>query len=190
MFQELAKLFNSPLRIKLIKFFALQPDERCNARTVAPVVGSPRQKVQSELVSLVRIGILTSRTGRDGVQYGWNRAFHHSGAVENFLVATTMPDDKMIAELFRRLNVHLVATAGILVGESRGQVDLLIVTRRPKDVRIAATVKKLESLGALPIRYTVMEVGEYFDRTQAYDRLLRDIFDFKHRVILGRTSGK
>ncbi len=190
MFKELARIFSSPLRVKLMKYFALQPDVRIAAKMIVPIVGATRPRVQAELVALTRAGILVSRSAREGVQYGWNRAYEHSGALQNFLTATTMPDDTLIAGFFRRLGATLVIVAGILADESRGAVDLLIVTRRPKDVRIAAAVKKLEAIAAIPIRFAVLGVEEYHDRLQAYDRMLRDILDFKHRAVVGRTVGR
>lgn len=187
MFADLARLFSTPLRIKLLKFFALQPDEKFVARTIAPVVGTSRLALQSELAALTRLGVVGARAGKDGRQYGWNRTHPLAPQIQSFVAETTMPEDKTIAELFRPLGVHLVIAAGVFADETRSTLDLLVVTRRPKDPRIATIVKKLERLSAMPIRYAVMEVGEYHTRIQAYDRLLRDIMDFRHRVILGRT---
>jgi hypothetical protein len=62
------------------------------------------------------------------------------------------------------------------------------VTRNPDEPQIAKAVKKIESLAAIPIRYAVLEVEEYLGRRQAYDRMLRDIFEYSHRVILERGS--
>lgn len=191
MFNELAKLFSNPLRIKLIKFFALQPDARFLAAQVAPVVGAPRARVQSELASLARLGALGARRGKGGVHYQWGKGYSLATVIHAFISEATLPNDKAIVDLFRRIpSVALVIAAGILAGETRSSVDLLVVTRRPKDPRIAAAARKLELLSAVPIRFTVMAVKEYEERTQAYDRLLRDIMDFRHRVVLGRISGR
>ena len=83
---------------------------------------------------------------------------------------------------------HVVA-AGILADETRSPLDLLIVTRRPKDQGLKLAVKRGEALSAVPIRYAIMELKEYEDRKQAYDRLIRDTLDFKHRVVIGRILG-
>ena len=187
MFADLARLFSSPLRLKVIKFFALQPDERFALADVVSALGAPRKSVQAELRSALRLGILQPKVGRDGRMYMWNSAYPRAQSIQQFVIDATTPDDKVVADIFRRLGVSTVVAAGILAQESRGDVDLLLVTRRPKDARLALAVKKLESLSAVPIRYAVMEVEEYKTRTMAYDRMLRDIFDFRHRVILGKA---
>ena len=190
MFSELARLFDSPTRIKLIKFFALQPDERLTAKAVAPTLNTTKQKLQPELGALVRAGVLVARPGKGGVQYGWNRAYPHAFALHQFMSATTTPEDKVIADMFRALGASLVVAAGILADETRGAVDLLIVTRRPKDQKIAVAIRKLEGMAAIPIRYAVLGVEEYQDRMQAFDRMLRDIVDFRHRVVLGSRNAQ
>ena len=188
MFSDIARLFASPLRIKLIKFFALQPDERFLVSHIAASLATNKKKLQPELAMLSRAGVVVSRTGKGGRAYGWNRGYPRAFALQNFVIESTTPDDKTIAEPFRRIGVYVVIAAGMLADESRGSVDLLVVTRRPKDPRIAKAVKKLESLTAVPIRYSVMEVGDYHNRLQGYDRILRDITDFRHRVIMGRPT--
>lgn len=186
MFSDLAKLFASPLRIKLIKYFALQPDEKFTLPAIASALATPRNSVKSELAALVRIGVATAKPARTGTTYGWNVSYPRSMLLQNFVIDVTTPDDKIVAEVFRTLGVHLIIVAGALAEETRGSVDLLIVTKRPNDDRIPKAVKKLESMTAVPIRYSVMEVGEYLRRREGYDRLLRDITDFRHRVVLSR----
>ena len=186
MFSDLAKLFASPLRIKLIKYFALQPDERFTAHTVASALSMNRDTVRAEVTALARIGVVTKRPARTGTTFGWNREYPRALMLQNFVIDATTPDDKIVAEVFRTLGVHLVIVAGALAEETRGSVDLLIVTKRVNDDRIPKAVKKLETMTAVPIRYSVMEVGEYLRRREGYDRLLRDITDFRHRIVLSR----
>lgn len=188
MFSDLARLFATPLRIKLIKYFLLQPDGRFLLLPIARSIGANKKLVQRELSALERVGVVVSRSQKGGRVYGWNKAHAHAYALQNFVIATTTPDDSIIASAFKKIGVSLVVAAGILANETRGSVDLLLVTRRPRDPRIAAAVRKFETMTAVPIRYTVMDVPEYQSRTQGYDRTIRDIMDFKHRVILGRVS--
>jgi hypothetical protein len=188
MFTELSKLFQSPLRTKLITFFALQPNERTTAAVAARVIGATKDAVQPELSVLVRLGVLTKRSTKEGASFGWNSSYAHAGALQDF-IASCLPTDAAIVSLLRPLGAHLVVVSGILAGEPRTAIDLLIVTRRPKDARITKLIRKLERQAAIPVRFMVMEVGEYLDRMQAFDRTLRDMMDFRHRVVIGRTNG-
>lgn len=186
MFSDITKLFRTPLRIKLLKYFALQPDERFTITQLASALGAGKRVTQSDVAALQRVGIIVAKAAPGGRVYGWNRAHPRAFAIQNFVVDSTTPDDRIVQNVFRRLGVHLVIVAGSLADETRSSVDLLVVTKRPRDPRLARAVKKLEAVTAVPIRYAVMEVKEYEARKESYDRLLRDITDFRHRVVLSR----
>jgi hypothetical protein len=189
MFTDLPRLFANPLRVKVIKFFALQPDERFSAAQLVQGLSIKGAKIQPELAALVRTGVVTVRGVNTARTYGWNRQYRGASALQAFIFETTTPDDKTIADAFKKIGVHAIVAAGILAEETRGAVDLLVITRRPKDPRIAGAVKKLESASASPLRYAVMDVGEFQSRLTAFDRMLRDIMDFRHRVVLGHVMG-
>lgn len=187
MFQELVKLFQNPLRIKLIKFFALQTDVYFVPAKVASALGAPRAHVVAELNALKRLTLLKTVRDRAGVSYIWNAGYPGALTIQNFIIDATTPSDTTVLKAFKSLSPYLVVVAGALADETRGAIDLLVVIKRTHDARIAKAVKKLEVITAVPIRYAVLEVGEYLARREGFDRMLRDIFDFRHRVVIGRT---
>jgi predicted transcriptional regulator len=187
MFQEITKLFATSLRIKVIKCFALQSEGWFAGQGVASAVGSTKARVQSELRSLETIGIIESKKEKGTKVYRWNATYVGALYVQDFVISVTTPNDQTLASYFRPLTAHLVVAAGTLANETRGVVDVLIVTKRIHDPRIAKVIKKVELITAVPVRYLVLEVSEYLARREGFDRVLRDIFDFKHRVILGRA---
>lgn len=187
MFQEITKLFASTLRIKLIKFFALQTEDWFTVAKITPAIVGTKAAVLSELRALERIGIVESRREKGTRAYRWNARYAGGLFVQDFVISATTPDDKTLQGFFKPLSTYLVVAAGALANESRGSVDILIVTKRVHDQRIAKVIKKVESVSAVPVRYLVLEVGEYLARREGFDRVLRDIFDFRHRVIIGRS---
>lgn len=187
MFQELAKLFQNPLRIKLIKFFALQPETQFLPAQIATALGASRASVANEVKALHRLRIVRSARERTGTRYIWNTEYPGALTIQTFIIDATTPSDATVLKVFKPLSPFLVVVAGALADETRGSVDLLIVTKRTHDVRIAKAVKKLESVTAVPIRYAVLDVGEYLARREGFDRMLRDVFDFRHRVVIGRA---
>lgn len=187
MFQELSKLFATPLRIKLIKFFALQPEAHFISHKVASAIGVTRSSVQQELRALVRLRIIKTTKVAGSTQYLWNPEYEGALGIQNFIIDATTPSDTVVLKAFKPLSPYLVVVAGALADETRGVIDLLVVTKRVQDPRIAKVVKKLEVITAVPIRYAVLEVGEYLARREGFDRMLRDIFDFRHKVIVGQS---
>ena len=185
MFRDLATLMNSPLRIKALAYVLKRPNEEGTASELAAAIGSTRESALRELNALVRLGMVRARgTVRDRKFVPEENDVLYE-PVRELLVKTTTPDGKDIVEAFRGVRgLWLVVAAGALMDDNRSEVDLLIVSRSPNDAKIAKAVKKVEVLAAIPVRYAVLGVEEYLGRKQAYDRMLRDIFEYSHEVIL------
>lgn len=187
MFKELSRLFQNPLRIKVLKYFTLQPSVKVPAKEVATILGGGVTKVETEIRALQRAGVLVMKKNGKKM-YSLSPTFPHADAVRVFLDEITQPNDKSLSDAFRGVpGITLLVASGALVREHRAAIDLLVVTRRPKDARIERAVRQVETKASLPIRYAVFDTREYEERRVARDRLLRDIFEFTHVVVLGRS---
>jgi len=187
MFKDLARLFSSPSRIKVLKFFILQPDVRVPASAVSGTLGIPKALVEHELQALTRFGVLIRRKQKKATLFMLVSPPSLVDPLRAFFEETTTPSDEKIADSFRPIRgLTLLVATGVLAHEPRGGTDLLIVTKKPNDARIARAVKRLEAVIALPLRYAVLESSDYEGRLESYDRLLRDVFEFEHRIIIGK----
>ena len=188
MFKELSRIFASPSRLKLLKFFALQPAVKTTSLAASSALGMTRANTETELRSLVKVGIIQKKTQGKKVFYMFSSAHQYAEPLRAFLESTTLPTDKVIADAFRGVTgITLLAATGVLTKDTRPSLDLLVISRRPKNPGIARAVRKIETGTALSLRYAVLEAGDYKNRLETRDRLLRDVFDFSHRVILGRV---
>ncbi len=187
MFQELTKLFVSANRVKLLKFFLLQPDERVSADTAGNAIGISKRVAVEEVRALHNLGILITRRKGRVVYYAVNDAHPLYEPLRKFIDATTVPDVRSIAKAFRGVRgLSLLVASGMLAREERSTIDLLIVARWPNDPSIAKAVRRAESAAAIPLRYAILETKDYDERLTARDRILRDVFEFGHIVVLGR----
>lgn len=185
MFQDVAFIFKTPFRAKVAAFFIRQPGEWRNAADVAAILGSTKSVVSKECSALLRFGILTSKRTGTAAVYTVNDSDDLFGPLSRFLAEIATPTDKEIIDALRDIRgITLIVAGGLLAAEPKSSVELLIVGKSPDVKKIEKAIKKLEAYVAIPIRYAVLEVGEYYERRQAYDRMLRDLFEFKHRVTL------
>lgn len=188
MFRDVAQICASPLRLKALTFFIRRPGAWGSASDAAATLGAKRASVQRELATLARSGILKTRKVTKSVLYAIDERDTLFPPLLALTSSALTPSAKEIAGVFRGLRgVTLVVAAGLLAAEPKSPVDVLIVSRNPDVKRIEKAVKKLEALSALPLRYAVLEGAEYAERRQAFDRLLRDVFDYRHLVVLGRA---
>ena len=188
MFKDVAQICASPLRLKVLTFFIRREGEWGGAADVAATLGAQRASVQRELATLARDGILKTRTVKRMTQYAVNEKDALFMPLFALASSALAPSHKDMSAAFKGLRgVTLVVASGLLAKEPKSSIDLLVVSRSPDVKKIEKAIKKIEALSALPLRYSVMEAGEYAERRQAYDRLLRDIFDYKHDIILERV---
>jgi len=189
MFQDLAFIFKTPLRAKVATFFIRQPGEWRCAADVASTIQSTKSAVSKELARLVRFGLLKSKRMGTTAVYASNESDELFAPLAAFLATVATPTDKEILDALRAVRgITLIVAGGLLTQEPKSSVELLIVGKHPNTKLIERAVKKLENVAAIPIRFAVLEAGEYSERRQAYDRMLRDLFEFKHRVILEKGS--
>ena len=189
MFKDIVRLCSSVPRLKVLKFFLLQPGFRATGDTVAMTTGLQKDEVSRQLRALTAEKILVSRKQGKKISWGVNGQHSFVPALRAFLEDATVLEDSVIAKAFRGIpGIVLVVAAGLLSKEERGSVDLLIVMKNPDDAKVRKAVRYVESLAAVPLRYAVLKASEYLERLEARDRLLRDVFEFSHRVIIGRKS--
>lgn len=190
MFGELTRLFGNPLRIKLLKFFSLQPESKVTATQIPRLIGANKEQVRAELRALARGGLLLSKASREGTWYQWNESHRLALPIATFLDSAAVPKEDEIASQFKKIPTAIaVIAAGTLMRETRSSIDLLVLSRQPNDERVPQAVKKLEVSSAMPIRFAVMTQREFDDRRESYDRLLRDVLDFKYKVVYGKILG-
>lgn len=188
MFKDTVQLFSSPARLKLLKYFVYQPNVRISAQSAGGTLGIAKARTAEELRALVRLGFLMKRKQGKAV-FELNQSHPLVGALTNFLGQATYVEHRLLTDVFRGTRgVVRVIASGVLLDEKRSSLDLLIIARKKNlyDQNIARVVKRAERLTALPLRYAVLELHEFEERFEARDRLLRDIFEFKHAFLIGR----
>lgn len=188
MFKEVSQVCASPIRLKVATFFVRRAGEWGSVSDVASVLSASRAGVQKELQFLKRLGILKTRRAQKITLFSVNDRHPLYVTLAQFMADTLVPNDRAIARLFRSVRgVSLVVVAGLLTQEPKSSVDVLVVSRAKDQKHVERALKKVEALAALPLRYAILEIGEYKERRQAYDRMLRDVFEYEHRVILEKA---
>ena len=80
--------------------------------------------------------------------------------------------------------MKLVVTSGIFIKNHDSRVDLLIVGDKMKRGKIEEGIKRIEAEIGMELVYAVFETKEFLYRLNMYDKLVRDILDYPHEVVL------
>ncbi len=185
----LAKLFGSAARVKLLRLFLFNEETTFLAADAAFRARLTKDASRKELTQLVGMGIIRKKAGKEGTGYIADRKFRHYDALQAFLRASTdVSDSEIVTALKKAGSVRLVVLSGLFTGAVESKVDLLIVGDRLEERPLANAVRLLEAELGRELNYACFTSEQFKYRLGVYDRLLRDIFDYPHRVILDKIG--
>ena len=202
--EPLAKIFGSPARLKALRLFAFNQDTAFSPADIATRAKLSREVVQGELAELVASGLLrksrrlrsgsrplraSGKGARSAARYQVNARFEHLPALNAFIRETTsVRPQKIIAALKRAGALRLVVLSGHFSGILEPQIDLLVVGDHLDERSLAHAVHALEAELGREIRYASFATVDFRYRLGVYDRLLRDVFDYPHRVLIDKIG--
>jgi predicted nucleotidyltransferase len=185
---SLTRLFGSAARAKLLRLFLFNPDTLFSGSDAALRAKLSAPVARRELTNLVQADILKRHTGKGG-RFGANRAYKHYQALEEFLRATdTVQAKEVIAALKRAGALRLVALSGFFTAVQESKIDLLVVGDRLGEGALKAAISRLEAELGREIRYAAFTTEDFRYRLGVYDRLVRDVLDYPHRLLLDRIG--
>ena len=186
---ELAKIFGSRARLKLLRLFLFNKETPLSLDAIVTRTKLSKEVVRSELADLLDANVIRVKGQRASARYQCNSRFEHLAALNTFIRETTSVKPKsIIASLKKAGALRLVALTGHFTGVIESQVDLLIAGDNINERSLAAAVHSLEAELGREIRYAHFTTADFRYRLGVYDRLLRDIFDYPHRLLVDKIG--
>lgn len=187
--EPLAKIFGSPARLKVLRLFLFNQSVGFALSEIADRTKLTPVSVRRELVDLIAAGLLRKKGARAAAKYQVNPRFEHLAPLDSFIRDTTSvrPQD-MLATLRRAGVLRLVVLSGFFTGMTEPQVDLLVAGDALEERALIAAIRTLEAELGREIRYASFATTDFRYRRGVYDRLLRDVFDYPHRILLDKIG--
>ena len=187
--EPLAKLFGSPARLKTVRLFTFNPEVALTVAQVADRTKLSRSVAKRELAELLAAGLLRKKGERNTAHFQTNSRFEHLSALKTFIRETTaVRPQRVLAGIRRAGTPQLVVLSGLFTGALEPKVDLLIAGERLDERVLAQSVRSLEAELGREIRYASFATPDFRYRLGVYDRLLRDVFDYPHRVLVDKIG--
>lgn len=200
--EALEKLFGGAGIVKILRLFLMNPEEIIEKTEVEKRAKVSSQDSAKELKMLEEIGLLKQRSFFKDKKYksGKVKKIREKGYVvdsthklfiplQSLLIKNSpMSSSSMIKKISRHGKVNLIVISGIFIQDPDSRVDLLIVGDSLKEKSMRNTVSVIESEIGKQIRYAMFETDDFRYRLGVYDRLIRDILDYPHQVILDKIG--
>ncbi|MEK7208195.1 MAG: hypothetical protein AAB699_01445 [Patescibacteria group bacterium] len=203
--EVLGKLFGSEHKVRIMRLFLFNPETPFAKEDVAERARVTLASARRELKILRKTRLIKSRyfvkriVKRGGARARLSRkkvgglilnpAFPYLAELERLLLDSSLLKGD---ELLRRLNkigkVKLVLIAGVFLQDTDSRVDLLVVGEHLRRGALQKVIEGLEAEIGKELRYAAFETGEFNYRLGMYDKLVRDILDYPHTVVLDRLG--
>ena len=189
------QLFGSKTRVKLIKVFLDNPNEKYYVRELTRLTDTLINSIRRELVNLVEMKIVVCEekgSNKDETKKGLNtKKFYSLNQKNLFLQELTslfskgklLLEKKLIERIKRLGDIKYLAFGGIFVDDERGSTDIIIVGDLDKNKAVASLNKFEKELGK-DVRFTIMTVSEFQLRNDIADNFLDEVMTADKNIVL------
>lgn len=180
----LGKILGNSARVKIMKLFLLNKNKGFKSKDVVQRSRVNSNVVHREIRLLASVNFIKKRP-LSSPEWFFNSLFKYAGEFEDLLVRSDTLNKQSILDNFKKIGqVKLIIISGVFIKNNDSRVDLLIVGDRLKRARIERGIRKLEAEIGTELIYAVFDTKEFIYRLNMYDKLIRDILDYSHEVIL------
>ncbi|MDB5259639.1 MAG: seg [Candidatus Taylorbacteria bacterium] len=201
----LAKLFGGEARVKLMRLFLFNIEAAYTAAEIADRSKIPAKDVKKELSLLVAVGLIKKRVvARDihrkqgkkiiikkvhDTGYIIEQKFPYFQALKSLLITVSLHADESLVKRFSGAGkIKFFVASGLFIQEWDTRVDLLIVGDELNMKRLEAIMETIESEVGREIAYSAFETSDFEYRYGIHDRLIRDILDLPHTVLVDKLG--
>lgn len=180
-----AKLFGSQTTARLMRWFLFHPSESATASVLREKTKSAAEQLRKSLRLLQSAGFIKKR----GSRFLLNGDFPNLKALKEFLIDNLLLVINVSARLRPAGTLKLISAAGVFIGDEESRTDLLVVGDKMNLSKLQKLVTLLEADIGTEIRYTALSSEEFKYRMGFNDKLVRDILDYPHEILLDKIPG-
>ena len=200
--ESLSKIFGGEERVRIMRMFLFNSDSIFGVDDISNRTGVSGRTVLKELEVLEKSGMLRRKPfpkiakdslGKRRLGNDWitEKNFPYFKPLENLLIQQSLiGEDEIIKRLSRVAKLKLLVIAGIFIQDQESRVDLLLVGDNFRRASLDRIIKSFEAEIGREVRFTVFDTGEFNYRMGMYEKFLRDIFKYLHKLILDKLHSK
>ncbi len=193
--QILEQLFDSPIKVKLLKLFLRNPGRQFLLSEIAKKTQSRKAVIKKQVKGLESIGFLRSKKIRANrkkqIVGGWyfsvNPGFDFYSELQSLVLKSSPASkDKMLKKILKLGRMKLALIGGVFLNTENSRVDLFLVGDAVSNKKLMTFLTDLESEVGKEIEYALMNSREFDYRFHMFDRFIRDILEKPHEKLINK----
>lgn len=179
-------LFDSPARVKLLKFFIHNWEEAFSLGQISERAQVEPREARKELARLSAAGFVKARRGRELI-FQTNTQFALLDELKGLVTKSSPASRERMLEKLRRLGrVKLVVLSGIFINADNAKADMLIVGDGISESRLTQFLRDLQAEVGKELDYAMLSSEEFQYRYNMYDRFVRDLLERPHEKLINK----
>jgi len=209
----LGKILGNPARVKIMRFFLLNPEKSFEIKEIINRARASGELVKKEIRLLESISFLkqkkivieieqkTQKARKRGkhpsakkktktktkkvIGFFLNQDFPYNETFRILLSQdNTLRKDEILKTFKPTGKIKLLLVSGVFIGRPEARADLLIVGDNLNKRLIEDKIRAIESDLGRELSYSVFETSEFLYRLNMYDKLIQEILNFPHEKIV------
>lgn len=193
--QILEHLFDSPVKVKLLKLFLRNPDRQFRIDDIIRKTQAKSGVARRQVKGLVMIKLVNAKMHKGsrkkhipgGLHYQVNPKFDFYRELQS-LVLTPTPTSKikLLKKITRLGKIKLALISGVFLNDRASRVDLFLVGDDISNRKLKSFLAEMESEVGKEIEYAALDTQEFEYRFQMFDRFVRDILEKPHEKLINK----
>lgn len=180
----LEKIFGGTGRIKVMRLFLFNATSAFSVKDVSSRAKISSAKTRSELNFLSSVEIIKKKANSTWVL---NEGFSYLGEFQRLLLKTSLiTPQEIIKKISKVCKVKMIVLTGLFTEHWEGGLDIMVVGDGYKEGSVQNVMAQIEAEVGREIRYSILETDDFKYRHGIGDRLVRDVIDYPHTVILDK----
>jgi len=189
----LEKLFGSSARVKVMKLFVCNPLNIYDKSDIISRTKINNSNANKEIRLLTDVKMIKKKVfykdGKKTKGFFLSPDFKYLKYLKNLLINSEPLHNQEIAKRFSKTGrLKAVIVAGVFIQNEDSRLDILIAGDEIKESSLRKVVSTIESEIGRELRYTVLSTDDFKYRHSIGDRLIRDVLDMPHEVVVDRIG--
>ena len=198
-------LFGGQARVRMMRLFIFNTDAVFDVVDVSDKLKITTREAQKELDILLKAVLIlkkkfvkvnqkiirgkTIEIEKKTSGYVLNPDFPYLLALKKLLLNTkTLSGGEILNRLSKAGRLKFVLISGIFIQNPESRVDIMVVGDRIKRPVLDRAIRAIEIELGKDLNYSYFEIADYKYRLGMYDKLIRDVLDFPHQVLLDKLA--
>ena len=199
----LDKIFGSAAKVRMMRLFILNTTSQFSVEEISKRTQTTEKVVWAELALLQKIGLVRRRTisrkdtpeatrSKKVQVWALDHKFIYLDELKSFLInANLIKNSELIKRMGRIGKIKLIVIAGVFLNQlDESKLDLFVVGDQIRRASLENIVKSMESELGKEVKYAFFGTEDFKYRLNMYDKLVRDLLDYPHQVVLDRIGIK